>query len=345
MTKCINNCAPIIIPTLCRYEHLKRCIESLQKNELALQTELFIGLDYPAKETHWPGYKKIEEYIEQGIEGFYKVTVIAHGENIGADKNIDILRQRVYEEYEQYIFTEDDNEFSPNFLLYMNKYLEEYQNDDAVIAVTGYAYPVKYPKEDKVYLQNVYFAAYGYGTWKKKEKKMFSEMTLANYTRMLKDKNFMKALSKKSRNQFCNFVKGMLGYGFDVIDDGEIRRIDINFGVWMFYRNKSMIFPTTSMVRNWGFDGSGVNCDALNVKEEGGKSHRTYDFSSQSIDSKGTHIYDEFLTKEDYKEIGKKINDFFCIAPKEYIRTKIALILVWILGLRRMRNILKRFIN
>ena len=337
----INNCAPIIIPTLCRYEHLKRCIESLQKNELALQTELFIGLDYPAKEAHWPGYKKIKEYLENGIEGFYKVTVITHTENKGADKNIDILRQRAYEEYEQYIFTEDDNEFSPNFLKYMNKYLEEYQDDDDVIAVTGYAYPVKYPKEDKVYFQNVYFAAYGYGTWKKKEEVMFSEMTLENYSNMLQDRNFMKALSKKNRNQFCNFVKGMLGYGFDVIDDGEIRKIDINFGVWMFYRNKSMIFPTTSMVRNWGFDGSGVNCDILDVKENGGVNHRTYDFSTQCIDSIGTHIYDEFLDGEEVKETEMKLNNFFCLTSKEYRRTQIALILIWILGLRRMRNIIR----
>ena len=337
----INNCAPIIIPTLCRYEHLKRCIESLQKNEMALQTELFIGLDYPAKEAHWPGYKKIKEYLENGIEGFYKVTVITHTENKGADKNIDILRQRAYEEYKQYIFTEDDNEFSPNFLKYMNKYLEEYQDDDDVIAVTGYAYPVKYPKEDKVYFQNVYFAAYGYGTWKKKEEVMFSEMTLENYSNMLQDRSFMKALSKKSRNQFCNFVKGMLGYGFDVIDDGEIRKIDINFGVWMFYRNKSMIFPTTSMVRNWGFDGSGVNCDILDVKENGGVNHRTYDFSTQYIDSIGTHIYDEFLDGEEVKETEMKLNNFFCLTPKEYRRTQIALILIWILGLRRMRNIIR----
>lgn len=338
----INNCAPIIIPTLCRYEHFKRCIESLQKNKLALQTELFIGLDYPAKETHWTGYKKIKEYIEQGIEGFYKVTVIAHAENKGADKNIDILRQRVYEEYEQYIFTEDDNEFSPNFLLYMNKYLEEYQNDDAVIAVTGYAYPVKYPKEDKVYFQNVYFAAYGYGTWKKKEKNMFSEMTLANYNRMLNDKNFMKSLSKKSRNQFCNFVKGMLGYGFDVIDDEEIRRIDINFGVWMFYRNKSMIFPTTSMVRNWGFDGSGVNCEVLNVKEKGGENHRTYDFSSQSIDSRKEYVYDEFLSLEETQNTEKSLNEFFEITEKEYIRTKIALELTHLAGFKKMRRLIKK---
>lgn len=336
------NCAPIIIPTLCRYEHLKRCIESLQKNELALQTELFIGLDYPAKEAHWPGYKKIKEYIEHGIEGFYKVTVIVHAENKGADQNIDILRQRVYEEYDQYIFTEDDNEFSPNFLKYMNKYLEEFSDDDTVQAVTGYAYPVHYPRKDKVYFQNVYFAAYGYGTWKKKEEVMFSEMTFENYNKLLQDKNFMKALSRKSRNQFCNFVKGMLGYGFDVIADGKIRRIDINFGVWMFFRNKSMIFPTTSMVRNWGFDGSGINCDVLETNMSREENHRTFNFSSQNIDSREDCVYDEFLSLEETRNTEKNLENFFSILEKEYIRTQMAFTLTRLIGLRRMRNLIKK---
>lgn len=43
----ILNDAPILIPTLNRYEHLKRCVESLAKNKLAKESELVIGLDYP----------------------------------------------------------------------------------------------------------------------------------------------------------------------------------------------------------------------------------------------------------------------------------------------------------
>ncbi len=33
--------APIIIPTLNRYEHLKRCVKSLQQNGWAKYTELY----------------------------------------------------------------------------------------------------------------------------------------------------------------------------------------------------------------------------------------------------------------------------------------------------------------
>ena len=51
--------APVLIPTLCRYDHFIRCLESLKKNTWAKYTEVYIAVDYPAKESHWDGYKRI----------------------------------------------------------------------------------------------------------------------------------------------------------------------------------------------------------------------------------------------------------------------------------------------
>ena len=45
----VNNLAPVIIPTLCRYDHFKRLMESLNKCTWADKTDVYIGLDYPAK--------------------------------------------------------------------------------------------------------------------------------------------------------------------------------------------------------------------------------------------------------------------------------------------------------
>ena len=61
-------CAPIIIPTLNRHEHLKKCIESLQKNKLAKQTELFISVDFPPNEKYKVGYEKVVEYLQNDHE-------------------------------------------------------------------------------------------------------------------------------------------------------------------------------------------------------------------------------------------------------------------------------------
>ncbi len=37
---------PIIIPTLCRYEHFVRCIESLKENKYAQYTDIYWHCEY-----------------------------------------------------------------------------------------------------------------------------------------------------------------------------------------------------------------------------------------------------------------------------------------------------------
>ena len=48
---------PVIIYTLNRYEHFRRCVESLARNTHAEQTELVIGLDYPPSEKYVEGHR------------------------------------------------------------------------------------------------------------------------------------------------------------------------------------------------------------------------------------------------------------------------------------------------
>ena len=69
--------------------------------------------------------------------------------------------------YDRWIFSEDDNVFSPNFLVYINKGLEKFKNDKSVFAFNGYRhfYNVKF-KENTFFRQNIDFSAWGYGIWK-----------------------------------------------------------------------------------------------------------------------------------------------------------------------------------
>ena len=57
--------APIIIPTLCRVDTFIPCIDSLSRCVAADKTDVYVALDYPLKESHWDGYIKILNYIEQ----------------------------------------------------------------------------------------------------------------------------------------------------------------------------------------------------------------------------------------------------------------------------------------
>ena len=110
----LNNFAPVLIPTLSRFEHFKRCVESLSNCTYAEKTDLFIALDYPFDNTHWEGYNKIVRFIPE-IKGFNNVIVQKRNTNYGAKKKLYDARNQVFEKYDRLIVSEDDNEFSPNF--------------------------------------------------------------------------------------------------------------------------------------------------------------------------------------------------------------------------------------
>ena len=127
--------APIIIPTLNRYECLKKCVESLQKNTWADETELYISVDYPPAEKYEYGYRKIKEYLDKEITGFKKVNVFFQGKNLGPIENVNWLYEKAFSKYDRVIFMEDDNEVAPSFIQFCDKGLELFDRYEDIIAI------------------------------------------------------------------------------------------------------------------------------------------------------------------------------------------------------------------
>lgn len=162
--------APVIIPTLCRYDHFVRCVESLRKNPWAMYTDVYIGLDYPTKDSHREGYERIKEYVQQDFIEFKQFSVFVREKNYGAYANIMDLIAYCCERYDRYICMEDDIECSPNFLEYMDLALEKYERDESVIAVTGYKAPIDlvYSQGSSAIKQQLQANTWGIGRWKDK---------------------------------------------------------------------------------------------------------------------------------------------------------------------------------
>lgn len=120
-----NKYAPIVIPTLNRFEHFKKCLESLEHCTGAEKTDVYIALDYPAKPSHEEGYRKISEYLNslESNHGFKTLNIIRREYNygVGPHGNGKELVKMILETYDRIIFSEDDNIFSPNFIVFINK--------------------------------------------------------------------------------------------------------------------------------------------------------------------------------------------------------------------------------
>lgn len=334
---------PILITTLCRYEHLMRCIESLRNNSFARDTELYIGLDYPAKEEHWSGYRKIDAYLQGGIEGFKCVHVIKHKTNLGPTKNFESIKKVMFEQHDSYIFTEDDNVFSPNFLEFINMCMDHYKSDKKVMAVCGYMYPISMDNDSSVVKISTYFSASGYGISREMDDILTSDVNMETFTKMYHNVGMMRRLRKVSPNQYCNFVKGMVEYTSDLIYEDSIRPVDLAWGLYAFFNDYKVIFPCISKVRNNGYDGSGVNCGVQYHKCNGdlGNVYREYDFSAQCIDTEN-HCNLVFADNQRKESINKELCRFFSIPFKEQLITRITYWVSLIVGRKRMSLFIKK---
>ena len=126
--------AAVIIPTLNRKKHLARCVNSLRQGTLAGKTDLYISVDFPPAEKYIKGYQEVIEFVKT-ITGFATVNIYYQKQNLGPGLNRKFLEDKISDKHDKYIFTDDDNEFSKNFLDYINWGLEKYKDDEKIYAV------------------------------------------------------------------------------------------------------------------------------------------------------------------------------------------------------------------
>lgn len=244
------NYYPVVIPTLCRYEHFKRCVESLSKNTHAEKTELIIGLDFPLNNEHKDGYNKICNYIPQ-ISGFKKVTVFKREKNYGAEANSKELANYAFSNYDAYIYSEDDNEFSPCFLDFMNQALEKYKYQEKVSTVCGYTQIMHESKQTKGVLFTHDNCAWGMGIWKHKEESLLliKNNDIVWQSSLAFWKTFLKAPAITT--MFAAMMKKGEQWG------------DVMRSIYSIQHNTYQVRPYTSLVRNWGYDGTGLHCTSI----------------------------------------------------------------------------------
>lgn len=253
--------APVLISTLNRYEHFRRCLESLERCTGAELTDVYVGLDYPPSEKYVAGWEKIDAYLKEKESGhsFKNLYVRKRDHNCGPSGNMKLLYDDVRDISDRYISIEDDNELSPCFIEYMNNALEKYKDDDRVICVSGYT-PFTYLGGKNIYFNRLVYT-WGVGRWFKKGEESKPYRTL----------EFMKSV-------LCDFSKSMYLFKFHPIvfkrfmDQIVYNHIygDLSFTCYCILNDKFCIYPSKTLVRNWGNDGSGVHCKVVDsyVKRE-----------------------------------------------------------------------------
>lgn len=273
------NYAPILIPTLCRFSHFKRCVESLSKCTNSVNTQLYVFLDYPKKDEHIPGYRKIKEFLSS-ISGFKLVSVVERNRNYGAVDNLNDGIEQVLRMHDRFILVEDDNEFAPNFLDYINYSLDKYAGNNDVVAVTGYNRMI----DTTGYNKNIY-AALSYSAWGTGFLRDDFRFLLNN---VIKEEYAVSILRswKKSYTiykRYPSLLQGLLS----IVKTGHVTG-DTLVVSYMVLNNKFCIWPTLSKVRNHGFDGGGEHFGSV----------PNHPLLTQKIDSESSFEPDDIRIEE-----------------------------------------------
>lgn len=250
----VRKFAPIAIPVFDRPHHFKDCIESLKKNVGTDRTVLYISSDGPKCKKSRQLVQQVRDYIKT-IHGFKRVFAFTPAEN--TRKNVWFeTRQKISDDNERFIVTEDDNVFSPYFLEFINDGLEAFSDEPSVAAICGYNFPAfPFQKPEAIALRC--FAGWGYGTWREKDLlPRVDRQAMAVASEVFADKNLFAAINT-ALPHMATMMRSVL--------EGHLIAGDVTACSLLFKQDKVCIFPSRSMVRNMGHDGTGEHCEISDV--------------------------------------------------------------------------------
>lgn len=240
--------APVALFVYNRPWHTQKTVEALQRNDGAGDTDLVIYSDAPAKPEACESVQNVRSYVES-IRGFRSVRIILREENWGLARSVVDGVTRLCNEYGKVIVLEDDLVTSPWFLKYMNDALIRYQNDERVISVHGFMFPVKEVLPETFFLVDP--GCWGWATWARGWAlyEPDGEKLLSQIKQQKRESEFNYSDSYDYLGMLENQVAGKN-------DSWAVR-----WYASAFLRSKLTLYPGISLVSNIGNDGSGRHGD------------------------------------------------------------------------------------
>ena len=238
--------APIALFVYNRLEHTKRTVSALQNNELSKDSDLIIFSDAAKNESGLESVRGLRNYLKK-ITGFKSLEIIERQENFGLAKSIISGVTEVVNRYGKIIVLEDDLLTSPYFLDYMNKGLDLYENNDEVISIHAYIYPVKDKLPETFFLKGA--DCWGLATWKRGW-----DLFESDGQKLLNELESRKLIKEFNWNG---------AYPYNQMLKGQIFRFNNSWAIrWhasAFLKNKLTLYPGESLVSNSGLDSSGTH--------------------------------------------------------------------------------------
>ena len=275
--------APIALFVFNRPEHTRRTLKFLQQNLLADESRLFIFSDGAKNLKDQEKVNEVRELIKK-VEGFKEIEIVNRQENMGLANSIIAGVTQLVKEYGKVIVFEDDLITSPYTLQYFNDALKRYENEEKVMHIGSYMYPLKSGK----LLETFFYRAatsWGWATW---------ERAWNHF-----EPNIDTLISQFNKEKISQFsAEGSMNYWKQMKEfkSGRNNSWAIRWYASIFLQRGLTLNPSHSLVHNIGHDGTGIHS-------------RINDIYNVSINPKPISIFPDKI--EEDKEAYHALKDYF----------------------------------
>lgn len=250
----MQDLAPIVLFVYNRPWHTRQTLEALSKNILADKSNLFIYADGPKENATEEQITKIKEVrqIIREKKWCKEIEIIEREKNLGLANSVISGVTEIVNKFLKIIVLEDDLITSKYFLKFMNDGLEFYKDEEKVISIHGYVYPVKKKLPETFFLKGA--DCWGWATWKR------GWSLFENDAKKLLDEIILKKLHTEfDFNGSYPFTKMLKAQVENNIDSWGIK-----WYASAFLNHKFTLYPCVSFIQNIGHDNSGRHSGKTN---------------------------------------------------------------------------------
>ncbi len=237
--------APIALFLYRRPEHTRRTLESLRACAELARSPLVVFCDAAKTSEAEDAVRETRAVARRLVPN---ATFVERDRNYGLARSIIEGVSELTARYGKVIVVEDDLEVAPSFLRFMNEGLDRYANDDQVMQVSGYQFPLDPPLTARSLFLS-FPTSWGWATWQRAWQHFDPQAT--GYQRLKADAAL--------RRRFD--LDGSYPY-FDMLERqqrGEIDSWAIRWHLSVMLSDGLVLYPARSLVVNTGFDGSGTH--------------------------------------------------------------------------------------
>lgn len=242
----MQNLAPIALFVYNRPEHTRRTLQFLRRNFLAEESRLFIFSDAAKNDSQKDKVAEVREVL-RSVEGFKSVQIVERYTNLGLAESIIDGVSMLAEKYGKVIVFEDDLISSQYTLQYFNDALKRYENEEQVMHIGAYMYPLKSNDLPETFFYRA-ASSWGWATWARAWKNFEPDI----------DKIISQFTSHK-RNQFS--IEGTMNFWKQIREfkRGKNNSWAIRWYASVFLNQGLTLNPAKSLINNIGHDGTGVH--------------------------------------------------------------------------------------